>query len=169
MHEPKVHAAIAVIFMRPCLYVSRDVQQEVFEHLAWLSRIVPGVLIGDRDWEHAQTVERRRLDLLVGVVQRVRVRVRVPLVAVSSLAGPMRARRVSSAARRQETRMLKHTCTWTLGTYFTSSRSTSSSCHLLTSLLAGIQYRKCRSCLCWLQLPRQAAQILCRHADCPST
>ena len=107
-HEPDVHAAIAATFMRPCSYVSREAQQEVFEHLAWLSRIVPGVLIGDRDWEHAQAVERRRLDLLVGVVQRVRVRVRVPLVAVSSLAGPMRARRVSSAARRQETRMLKH-------------------------------------------------------------
>ena len=79
-------------------------QQELLEHLAWLSRTVPGVLIGDRDWEHAQAVERRRLDLLVGVV----VVERVPLVAVSSLTGPVRARRVSSAARRRETRMFKH-------------------------------------------------------------
>ena len=56
-HEPEVHAAIAAIFMRPCLYVSWDVQQEVFEHLAWLSRIVPGVLIGDCDWDLTQTVK----------------------------------------------------------------------------------------------------------------
>ena len=105
-HEPEVHAAIAAAFVRPCSYVSREVQQELLEHLAWLSRTVPGVIIGDRDWEHAQAVERRRLDHLVGVVG---VMERAPLVAVSSsLAGPMRARRVSSAARRRETRMLKY-------------------------------------------------------------
>ena len=103
-HEPDVHAVIAAAFVRPCSYVSPDVQQELLEHLAWLSRTVPGVLIGDRDWEHAQAVERRRLDLLVGVVAVERV----PLVTVSSLTGPVRARRVSSAARRRETRMFKH-------------------------------------------------------------
>lgn len=90
-------------------------RQEVFEHLAWLNRIVPGVLIGDRDWEHAQTVERRWLNLFVGVVQRVRVRVQVRLVTVSSLAGLMRVRRVNAAMCRQETRILKHAGTWTLG------------------------------------------------------
>ena len=57
-HEPEVHAAIVAKFMCPCLYVSRDVQQEVFEHLAWLSRILLGVLIGDCDWDLTQTVER---------------------------------------------------------------------------------------------------------------
>ena len=54
-HEPEVHAAIAAMFMRPCLYVSRDAQQEVFEHLAWLSGIVLSVRISDCDWECAQT------------------------------------------------------------------------------------------------------------------
>ena len=107
-HAPDVHAAIAAAFMRPCSFVPKDVQREVLEHLAWLSRTVSGALLPaaaadpQSEWEHV--VERKRLDLLVGIVER------PPLVAVPppTTIGPVRSRRVSSAARRRDSRMLKH-------------------------------------------------------------
>jgi hypothetical protein len=99
-HEPDVHATIAKAFLRPSSDVPKDVQQEILEHLAWLSRTVAGVLIGDARGKWERVMERKQLDLLTGVVER------VPLVA----ACPIRCRRVSSAslvARRRESRMLK--------------------------------------------------------------
>ena len=111
-HAPAVHAAIAAAFMRPCSFVPKDAQREILEHLAWLSRTVSGALLpAPAQWEHV--VERKRLDLLVGVVQVVE---RPPLVPIpipssspaASAVGPVRFRRVSSAARRRDSRMLKH-------------------------------------------------------------
>ena len=105
-HAPDVHAAIAAAFMRPCSYVPKDVQREVLEHLAWLSRTVSGTLLATpAEWEHV--VERRRLNLLIGLVER------LPLVptttTTTTTANPVRRfRRVSSVARRRDSRMLKH-------------------------------------------------------------
>lgn len=103
-HAPAVHAKIANAFLRPCSFVPRDVQQEILDHLAWLSRTVNGAvpLVPPHEWEHA--AERRRLDLLVGVVER-RPLVSIPLVGPGC--PPVRSfRRVSAAARRRESRML---------------------------------------------------------------
>lgn len=104
------HEAIASAFMRPCSFVPKEVQQEILEHLAWLSRTVAGsVLPAADEWAHA--AERTRLDLLVGVVARRPLGAAVPsatATATATTVGRLRVRRVSSAARKRETRMLKH-------------------------------------------------------------